>query len=473
MLSLLVVSALSLTPAAAPSPPEVLQELRGIESAALRGKADDLRLKYQDQARNRPADVLLRVYIAWTVLPSDDAWNQLKAIAALNPENPWVHLGMGRTYTAWKMRDQAKAEYQGILKRDPKFSAAMVGLAELMLIEGDLPGAQAQFKASLGLYEDPRARGGLGRALLAAGKIAEAKVELDKAVKLWPDQPAVLQALLTLYQEAKDAKAAAQTATRLAELQPRDPEVRKILADLRFEEGNKVEAAKEYERWLRVAAPTAEVLGRLETLYGELKDADGEERTLQVHASFEKKNPAPSLRLAELAEAKGNHEIAEGHLLEAIDREPKAAGAHLQLARLRTKREALFESLSEYRTASSLEGPDGATAKQERSDLEKKLKLPAKQAKGSVDSIYAVVAHRLNDFYLERKKENPKLAGELKVRVRVKASGEVETVDIVNDTVGDPLLAAHLYFALNDAVYPKQKREPVFEFELGTAKKDK
>ena len=50
---------------------------------------------------------------------------------------------------------------------------------------------------------------------------------------------------------------------------------------------------------------------------------------LQVHASFEKTNPAPSLRLAELAEAKGNTEVAEGQLLEAIDRDPKAAGPHL------------------------------------------------------------------------------------------------------------------------------------------------
>jgi Tfp pilus assembly protein PilF len=472
MLSLLVASVLTAAPAM-PAPPEVLQELRGIESANLRGKADDLRIKYQDQARNRPADVLLRIYIAWTVLPSDDAWNQLKAIAALNPENPWVHLGMGRTYTAWKMRDQAKAEYRMILKEDSKFSAAIAGLAELALIEGDLKGAESQYRASLGLLEDPRARGGLGLTLLQAGKTAEAKVELDRAMKAWPDQPAVLAALLKIQRDAKDAKAAADTAMRLAELQPKDPEVRKILADLRFDEGNKAEAAKEYERWLRVAAPTAEVLGRLETLYRELKDADGEERTLQVHASFEKTNPAPSLRLAELAEAKGNKEVAEGHLLEAIDRDPKAAGPHLQLARMRARRDALFEALNEYRIASALEGDAATAAKAEREELEKKIKLPAKPPKGSVDAIYNAVAKGLNDFYLQRKREKPKLAGELKVRVRVKASGEVESVDVLNDTVGDSLLAAHVYFALNDAVYQKQKREPVFEFELGSVKKAK
>ena len=305
MLSLFVASLITAAPTL-PPPAEVLQELRRIESASLKGKGDDLRLKYQDLARSRPSDVQLRIYLAWVVLPSDDSWNQLKAIAAINPDNPWVHLGMGRTYTAWKMRDQAKAEYQTILAKDPKFSAAIVGMAELMLLGGDLKGAEAQFKASLALYDDPRAHAGLGLTLLEAGKAADARVELDKAIKGWGEQPAVLRALLKIHLEAKDAPATTDTAARLAELDPKDPEVRRILADLRFDEGNKAEAAKEYERWLRVAAPTADVLARLETLYADLKDAEGEERTLQLHASFEKTNPAPSVRLAALAEAKGN-----------------------------------------------------------------------------------------------------------------------------------------------------------------------
>ncbi len=133
----------------------------------------------------------------------------------------------------------------------------------------------------------------------------------------------------------------------------------------------------------------------------------------------------------------------------------------------------MFDALNAYRAASKAEGPAVEDAKKEAGELEKKIKLPAKPAKGSVDAIYGAVAKGLQDFYLERKKANPKLAGDLKVRVRVKATGEVESVDLASDTVGDPLLAAHLYFALSDAVYPKQKREPVFEFELGTPPKKK
>ena len=472
MLFLLTATLLVAAPAAAPPVPEVLQELRGIESAGMRGKIDDLRLKYQEQARSQPSNALLHVYLAWCTLPSDDAWNQLKAIAAINPDNPWVHLGMGRIYTAWKMKDQARTEYDTILKHDSKFYAALTGLADVKFADGDFAAAEVAYRAALAIGDDPRAHGGLGLSLLALNK-PDAKAELDRAIKGWPDQPAVLQALLKQHREAKETQAAGETATKLAELTPKDAEVRRVVADLRFEAGDKAEAAKEYEKLLRVSAPTLDVLTRLEGLYQELKNVEGEERTLQLHSGFEKANPAPNLRLAELADLRGNHEVAEGQLLEAIERDPKRASSHLQLARSRAKRGALFEALAEYRAATAAQGEGQDEAKKETADLEKKLKLPAKPAKGSVDSIYATVAAGLNDFYLERKRAKPGLAGEIKVRVKVKASGEVELVDVVSDTVGDPLLAAHLYYALHDAAYQKQKREPVFEFELGNVKKAK
>src|SRR4051812_45665728 len=222
MLCLLTATLIAAAPAAAPPPPEVLQELRGIESAGMRGKIDDLRLKYQDQARSRPSDVQLHVYLAWCTLPSDDAWNQLKSIAAINPDNPWVHLGMGRIYTAWKMKDQARTEYETILKKDPKFVAALTGLADVKFAAGDFAGAEAGYRAALAAGEDPRAHGGLGLALLAQSK-GDAKAELDRAIKGWPDQPPVLQALLKLHRDAKETQAAGETATKLAELTPKDP----------------------------------------------------------------------------------------------------------------------------------------------------------------------------------------------------------------------------------------------------------
>jgi outer membrane biosynthesis protein TonB len=70
-----------------------------------------------------------------------------------------------------------------------------------------------------------------------------------------------------------------------------------------------------------------------------------------------------------------------------------------------------------------------------------------------------------------RRRANPKLAGTIKVRVKVSADGVVELAEVMEDSVGDPPLAGHAVFALKDAEFEKKRREPVFEFELGPAKK--
>jgi hypothetical protein len=130
----------------------------------------------------------------------------------------------------------------------------------------------------------------------------------------------------------------------------------------------------------------------------------------------------------------------------------------------------LHEAVLSLRAAAEVEGPEQAAAKEKLAGLEKSFKL-APKAKGSPDAIYSNVARSLNTLFLERRAAKPALAGELKFRVRVDDKGVVQGVDVISDTVGDPTLVGHVYFALRDAEFPKAKREPVFQFELGAKKK--
>ncbi len=467
LLALFSVSA----PAQAPlSVPEMHQQLRSIESAIFRGQVDAVRIRYQEQARNRPGDVQLRIFLAWCSMPSDEAWNALKAISALHPENPWVHLGMGRIYTLWKMRDQAKAELDAALKHHPRFYPAMVALGDLARAAGKSDEAESHYRAALAVHDDAEAHAGLGLTLLAKGDKDEAKAELVEAVERWPDQPAALSALASLHREAKDAKAAADALEKLLALTPKDRDARKALAELRFDSGDLDQAAAEYERFLRLAGPDAPVLKRLAGIYQKLSRGDDEERVLEQLSALEKESPEHALRMAELARARGKLEDAEAQLLEAAERAPSRADVHLKLARLRVERGMLREAAESYLAARAA---GDAEARKEGDELLQKFKLPKKPAKGSVDRIYAVVSSSLNAFYSERLKEKPSLGGVLKLRVRVAPDGKVAGVDALEDSVGDPLIAAHVYFALKDAEYPKKKREPVFEFELRPPKKGK
>ncbi len=446
---------------------ETLKTLRKIEGAVLRGESDALRIRYQEQVQQRPQDPIPRLYVSWCLGVSDEGWNTLKGYTTTYPFNPWFHVGMGRIYLKWKMRDPAKQEFTLALKFDKAFVPALLGLGDVARVAGDLPGAEAKYREVLALTDDAEAHAGLGQVLLAQGKEDAAKAELQKAVAQWPDQPAVLVALTGLARKAGDLKAAGDAAEKLAALSPKDAVVRRTLADLRYEAGDKAVAAKEYERLLRLGAMDADVLKRLVEIYAAAGNDEAEERSLQQLSVLEKAEPAYPLRMAELAEKRGQAEEAGALLQEAQTRAPNRVDIPLRMARLLMKAENLRPALEAYRAAqAATEGEKPPELATEAAAVSERLKLPKKQVKGTVDQIYGRVSGGLNAIFVERLKERPDLMGTLKIRVRVDKDGKVAGVDILEDSVRDPVIEGHVYFALLDAVYPKAKREPVFEFEL-------
>lgn len=455
---------------AGPSVPEVHAKLREIESARVKGTVDPIRMQYQDQARHRPGDVLLRVYLAWCEMPSDDSWNQLKNISTIHPDDLWVRLGMGRVYLKWKMRDQAEGEFRHALKVNPRFYPAMVGLGDVLRNAGDLDGALAQYEAALKIQDDPEAHGGIGWIKLAKKDNVGAKAALARSVALWPEQPRLISQLVKLSREEKDLKAAADWSEKLAELTPRDANARKVLAELRLEAGDKVNAAKEYERAVRLGVVETEVFRKLASLQRELGNAESEQRAVEQLSVLEKQNAEHPARLSELAVARGDLEAAEAQLLEAIDRVGTRSDLHARLAQVRVKRELYRDALDAYRAALAAPENRAEGLEAEAAALAERFKLPKKPAKGTLDQVYWRVSSGLNAFYQERLKQKPGLEGAINVRVEVDATGKVKEAAVIEDTVGDPWLAGHAYFALKDATFPKKAGTPIFEFEFKAPK---
>ncbi len=454
---------------ALPPVPEVMKELRAIESASYRGETDTLRFKYSEAAKARPGDPMPRVYLAWFSLPSDDAWNQLKAIAAINPDNPWVHYGMGLVYVAWKMKDQAAQELAQPLKQDPKFYPAMVGQAELLMRQDKAAEAAQRFQAALAIADDPQAHAGLGLALIKQGQQAEGMAELSKAIAGWPDQPDVLQALLDYHLKAGEKPAAAEVASHLADLRPRDRAVHRQLADLRYEAGDKKGAAVEYEKTLRLGDPEVPVLIRLEEIYRNGNAPADEDRVLQQHVLLDKTNAVPCMRRYELAIQRGALDAAEQNLENALARDPKLGRAWVERAKLEEKAGHLYRQIELLQRAAEVGGDGTGEAQAQADALLKELKLP-KAFHGSVDDLNWAVSKSLGDYFVERRRLNPSIGGTLKIRVKVKADGTIEEQEVAEDDVGDPYVTAHAYFSLKQSGFPKKKREPVFEFDLKKGK---
>lgn len=470
-LSLFALLTLPLAVHAAEPIPDVLAKLRAIESAAFRNKVDELRLQHAEVVKARPNELLPRVYVAWCSMPSDAAWNQLKGLTIINPNYPWARFGMGRIYLGWKLKEQAETDFRLALKADPKFYPALIGLGDVARAAGKFADAEARYREALAIHDDAEARGGLGLALMEQGKAAEAKAELEKAVALWPDQPRVLHALSRIAREQKDLAAAAKTLTLLLDLTPRDREMRKELANLEVERGNLKGAAEQFEQYLKYGDGDANVFRAMADTYKKLGDAAGEQRALEQLSGVESSSPEAPLRMAELAEAKKDFEAAEAQLLEASARAPNRADIKLRLGRLRAKRYNLKEAIEAYREASAAPDNQSPEIEKEKLALEAEIGLTPERAKGTVEAVNAFVSKQLNKFYKVRLEEHPELEGVIKAKARISAEGKANSVEIAEDTIGDPLLAAHVYFALKDADYAKKKRDPIFEFVLKQPKK--
>lgn len=459
-----------------PLPPtaEAMAELRRIEGASYHQSAlDPFRMKYQDQARANPTLVMPRVYVAWCTLPSDDAWNQLKAISTIYPDHPWVRYGMGRIYTTWKsMTDLARTEFEAVLKRDPTFFPALVGLGDVARVKKDFVTAEEKYRAALALNDDPFAHAGLGLALAAQDKKAEALVELKKAIAAHPEQPAAVNLLVKLTAETKDPDAV-KAAEALCELRPKEREARKLLADLRFDGGDKAGAAKEYERLVRLGNPEQPVLQRLAELDRELGDAESEERNLTVIAALDDKNPAPNLRIAELRLARKDYEGAEGQWLEALARDPKLVSAQLGMAHAHLEQGLLTDALLNFRQALKLD-PAQPEALAKSTELEARFRLPKRKPKGKADNVFWAVHANLLKFFEEKQAANRELEGRMRLRVRINQDNQVTAVDVLEDTLKDPELLGNVYFGLFDSEFVGlAKADPVFDFIMGKKQKGK
>lgn len=451
--------------------PDVMKELRRIESAAWHGTVDAARIELSNLSKGRPNDAMLRIYVAWCSMPTDDAWNQLKNVSQFFPDVPWVHYGMGRIYVGWKMRDQAKSSLALALKKDPNFYPALVAQGDLHRLKDELTEAEAKYRQALSIADDAEAHAGLGLVLLQQSKPDAARAELSTAIAQWPDQPAALRALVTLQGPADPAYV--KTLTALGDLQPKDKDVRKQLATLKFDAGDKKGALVEYEKLAKLGNPDLDTAKRMQAMYREQGEAEGEERLTTIVVGLDRDSAAPLVRLAELRAAKKDVEGTEKNLLAALERNKDLADTWLRLGRLSLEKNLPLQALERFRGGATKSTPGADDCRTEAKKLEELFKLPTKQAKGSVDRIYSHVATTLDELFRARLKVNPKLGGTLKVRVKVTAEGVVELAEVTEDTVGDPALTGHAVFALRDAEFEKKRREPTFEFELGPAKKGK
>ncbi len=121
------------------------------------------------------------------------------------PDKPGIHYRIGGLLMSMPASAtnsaEARKEFEAELKINPQSAGAEYYVGELAREENKLPDAIQHFSRATKLYSGfAEAYFGLGRALLASERAAEAIEPLEMAVKLAPDNPTAHLTLATAYQ---------------------------------------------------------------------------------------------------------------------------------------------------------------------------------------------------------------------------------------------------------------------------------
>jgi len=106
----------------------------------------------------------------------------------LDPENPQIHLALGRLYFMVGQREQARLFFEKAIDLDPKSDEAYFQLGVILRREGKLEEAKQMFLLALDFHPDnPNVHNNLGVTLLEQRKFREAVEALNKALEIYPE----------------------------------------------------------------------------------------------------------------------------------------------------------------------------------------------------------------------------------------------------------------------------------------------
>lgn len=463
--------------------PSVLCQVKAeIDDAQSRLKLADVRDRFNREA------VVDRSAQFGAIMSLSDEQERFKKFhddAVANPKSPVGPLGECFVYATWKMGDQAASRCQ--TADDLLHGAAIVDVAraELNRRTGKLDEAQNLIDNALSVDN------GCPAALIEAARIEAAQGENDKALAMWQRARASWSKCFMCAVEA--AKLTETTSTKEASvplweaalaLQPDAADVLKRYgAALAGSDDKRALAA--YERAIAAGQNDVPTLMGAAALAQAAGDDDKALALAEKAAAAQpneidawrmvlaialKKSPAAPTTTGSAEHAKVLKASTE--ILRLVEEDLPALAV---LARDARKQDKLVDAVVRYeaagraiaagRTAPMAPGDVDAVAK-EHAQLLKELKVADKAAKGSANGVIGTVKRTVQDVFVERLKKKKTLRGMIEVAVTVSATGSVDDVEIVKDTLADASVAASVVANLRRATITGGAKRYSFTMEF-------
>jgi hypothetical protein len=302
------------------------------------------------------------------------------------------------------------------------------------------------------------------------------------------------RAALAAIAEADDDVASAREGLEaLVLLNPRDLLLQRKLGRLRRDAGDPAGAAQALEAAISLGDGSKETWTVLASVYRILKNPEAEIRVLQRLRRLDPRDRGVLVRLFNLRLAandaagqagpagqvgqagqagQGGQAGIEEQARALLALDPRDASAHLALARRREAQRDVLGQMAELQAAAAGTDPPEAPGTRERAraelaDLRSRLMPPERPLFATnADALFLVAQRHLTRLYEARRLLKPELQGKIGVRLRLSATGNVDLVETVEDTLGDPVVAGGFLVALQEGSWPPLGKTFTLRFDL-------
>lgn len=192
-----------------------------------------------DAAPNNVANWTIRGFVYRQItglVEGVDEWaiTSYEKALALEPSNPYIYTELGRVYLAREDMEKARGQFQKALELKSDYAPAHFQIAAIYIKEGKQNEAIDKMKTAIALAPlDTGLMFQLGVLYYQEDRLEEAKIELEKAVSLQDNYSNARYFLGLIYDKQGDSVAAIEQFEKIAEFNPYNEEVKKILANLR------------------------------------------------------------------------------------------------------------------------------------------------------------------------------------------------------------------------------------------------
>lgn len=406
----------------------VRYHLRYIEAALRSGRRAEVQAEYAQRLDARPGDPVEHVLYGRTLEDDQAAFQQFRKAVDLDPDCYWGLVALGEVYD--RMEGEARAEE--VLRRAaevrPSFPFAHAALGEVYRKRRLLQQAISAYLRAMEL--DPNsfvAHRGLGRLYLAEG-----------------DDKGALPPLLL--------------ASRMA---PHDFELHMEVAGLLDAAGSRDEAHAHFQAATELKADDPQAW------YGRARTAKADGLVEDAVPSLERVlalKPYHHLArrdLADLLRDQKDYGRAATLYRDAVRATPGDTAAHRGLGLVYEGLGQHYDALVAFDDALYVDAADAASKEGIARILATLGTTPEPVTGASVRQVFDRTAKLVAACFARAASDRPELAGRLVAEVEIDASGHAVDVEIKEDGLRSPPVAACLRWTLRKAVYPPQR--PVTE----------